>query len=299
MTQHYTLLYILGSGHCGSTLLDLLLNGHSQILGLGEIVALKRYIALAKKVPRNSPKPLQSSCRRNQLKDWIEVESHPLDTPFWQAVKRCYESIAEAPFDRIDTHHYSKWSTIRSWQTEDIESWVRPNKALLSSVHQISSRNILTDASKSPHRLYLLQRSGLFDIRVIHLLRDGRAVINSYIRKYGDFRLALRRWAAPALLAFYVRRTFAKTDWLLVRYEELATRPEDTLKTICAFLGVNFESEMLVYRNQPYFGIGGNRMREREDEHIILDEGWRQELHRKHRLAFALIAGWLNRSYGY
>lgn len=31
-----TIVYILGSGHCGSTLLDMLLNGHSQIQGLGE-----------------------------------------------------------------------------------------------------------------------------------------------------------------------------------------------------------------------------------------------------------------------
>ncbi|MFQ5796789.1 MAG: sulfotransferase, partial [Candidatus Bipolaricaulia bacterium] len=270
MTQRYRLIYILGSGHCGSTLLDLLLNGHSQILGLGEIKSIGKYTASAEESGDN----------------WVH-------TPFWQKVKGCYEKTSQASFAQIDISN-PKWSIARSWDAEDIETWTRPNDLLLSCIHRVSGAKMLTDASKFPHRLYLLQRAGLFDIRVIHLVRDGRAVMNSYIRKYGDFGTALRRWASPALLAFSLRRNFTKTDWLRIRYEELATRPKDTLKRVCAFLEVGFEPKMLAFRGHPYFGIGGNRMRYRGDAHIFLDERWKGELKLRHQLAFSLIAGWLN-----
>lgn len=40
----HTLVYILGAGHSGSTLLDMLLNAHSDTGGLGEISAIHRYL---------------------------------------------------------------------------------------------------------------------------------------------------------------------------------------------------------------------------------------------------------------
>jgi hypothetical protein len=56
---------------------------------------------------------------------------------------------------------------------------------------------------------------------------------------------------------------------------------------------------MVAYRGKPYLGIGGNRMRNREDERIFLDEQWKRELSQKYRIAFNVLGGWLNRFYGY
>jgi Sulfotransferase family len=198
----YRLCYILGSGHCGSTLFDLMLNGHSQVLGLGEVVALKRDF-----------KALFSD----------EATEFPLCyKSFWNEVKRRYESLSGKPVEEVNVSHPT-WKTIRSWRPADIEAWTKSNCMLFSCIQQISGARILTDSSKFPHRLYLLQRSRLFDIRVIHLIRDGRAVINSYIRKYNRFYIGFRRWATPALLAFHLRRQFIRDHWLQIRYEELAT----------------------------------------------------------------------------
>jgi hypothetical protein len=185
MAQKYTLLYILGSGHCGSTLLDLLLNRHSEVFGLGEIAVLRKYIATqACREVLEAYRP-DGECVST---DWASV--YPLDTPFWQNVKRRYEDVSGTPFEKINLDHKG-WKTIRAWHASDIEIWARANEVLLSCLHQASGASILTDASKFPHRLYLLQRSGLFQIKVIHLLRHGCAVVNSYTRKYGDFRIGL------------------------------------------------------------------------------------------------------------
>jgi Sulfotransferase family len=274
----YTLCYILGSGHCGSTLLDLMLNGHSEVLGLGEVVGLKSdFKALISDEAREFPQWYRS---------------------FWNEVKRRYESLSGEPFEQINVSHPT-WKTLRSWRPADLEAWTQYNKMLFSCIQQISGARILTDSSKFPHRLYLLQRSRIFDIRVIHLVRDGRAVINSYIRKYNNFYIGFRRWATPALLAFHLRRQFSRDHWLQIRYESLATKPESTLKCICDLINIDFESEMLAYRSRAYLGIGGNRMRMRSDEMIHLDDQWKRQLRSKHRIGFALIAGWLNMLYGY
>lgn len=57
---------------------------------------------------------------------------------------------------------------------------------------------------------------------------------------------------------------------------------------------------MLHYRSHPYFGIGGSpTVKNNTEETILLDERWKKELSWKYRIAFALLAGWLNKFYGY
>jgi hypothetical protein len=135
--HNYTLLYILGSGHCGSTLLDLLLNGHPQILGLGEMVALKRYITIAKGARYDVYRASGSLHQKGQVKDWIETEAHSLDTPFWQLTKQHYDRASDVSFEQID-FRAPKWNTICSWRAQQIESWARPNDILFSCLHQVS-----------------------------------------------------------------------------------------------------------------------------------------------------------------
>ena len=94
--------------------------------------------------------------------------------PFWQEVKRRYESASGAPFEQMNLSH-PRWRTIALWRAEDFERWAQPNDVLLSCIHELSETRILTDASKFSQRLYLLHRSSLFNIKVIHLVRDGRA----------------------------------------------------------------------------------------------------------------------------
>lgn len=274
-SEKFILVYILGAGHCGSTLLNLLLNGHSQILGLSEVETIGRYITAED-----------------------EVSDNPLHTDFWQEVKQCYETNAETAWLKLDIAHPSR-KQLCAWSAEEMARWVRTNELLFACIAKKSGARILVDASKSWQRLYLLRRSGLFNIKVIHLVRDGRAVINSYIRKYGDFNIAIRRWMSPSILAFYLRTKFQKKDWINIKYEKVACETEKTLQNICIFLGIKFEPRMLSYRKSPYVGVGGNRMRDQRDECIFLDERWQYELGRSHLFKFVVIGGLLNKYYGY
>lgn len=300
----YRLVYILGAGHCGSTLLDMLLSGHSKIFAAGEVTNIHRYWAIA---AAQQPAPVRSA-QPGRRRDWLEVSSHPFESAAWQRAIRCYENTMGQPFDTVAADHVGWQRPLfrqPGWgrlffrtRREDIAQWSRPQRVLFDCLHTATGAPIITDASKRPQRLYLLLRSGTLDLAVVHLIRDGRGIMYSFLRKYGRWGDSFRRWAGPTLMAFYLRRLAARVPWLDVRYEDLAQAPERTLIRICDFLSVSFEPEMLEFRSHPYLGIGGNRMREGQGG-IRLDEQWKHDWRGPSRLAFAVAGGWLNRLCGY
>ena len=268
------LAYILGAGHCGSTLLNLLLNGHSQAIGLSEMHYVQKY-----------------ACQNGGAEN-------PLDEPFWDQVRACWEGAVGQSFENIHTASPS-WRELRTLSSNDIEKFGRDNAHLARCVGEVAQASLVVDASKKWQRLALLQKAENIDLRVLYLVRDGRAVLNSYVRKFGRFSIGFRRWLAPSLTAFRLRRRMVPEHWLRVRYEDLATDPEAQLRKICRFLSVAYEPQMLSFRSHSDHGVRGNRMRGRSNETIRLDERWRQELSRRHQLLFAVLGGWLNRLNGY
>jgi hypothetical protein len=90
------------------------------------------------------------------------------------------------------------------------------------------------------------------DSRFIHMIRSGPAVVASIVdraRKHPErFRgqedpgYGIRQWNRS------VRATLsamAEPGHLVVRYRELASRPEETLRALCRPLGLTFEAGML------------------------------------------------------
>ena len=272
----FSVAYILGAGHCGSTLLSMLLNGHSEMLALSELRKIGGLLG-----------PLAAARQPN-----------PLEGDLWRRVRARYEASFGAPFDELAIDHPS-WKTFVGWSRDAIQAWVDPQIRLLECIAAESGSRFLIDSSKSWQQLYLLRRSGRVRIKVLHALRDGRAVLHSYNRKYDDFLFSFGQWAKPTAMAAVLRPMFGEAEWLAVRYEDLATRPTEALARICTFLDLEFEPAMLRFRSHPWFGIQGNRMAHGTTEEIRLDEKWRRDLSRRNRLLFQLLGGPLNRYYGY
>jgi hypothetical protein len=102
-----------------------------------------------------------------------------------------------------------------------------------------------------------LDRAGAEQARIF-LSRDGRAVVNSRLRKYAgeDPSRVIDAWVASvcATEALLEERPAA----LRVRYEELATDPVATARRVCEALGLCFEPEMLRYEAHAHHPLGGN-----------------------------------------
>lgn len=85
--------------------------------------------------------------------------------------------------------------------------------------------------------------------RFVHLLRDPRAVVNSLIRSNShrsNAYFASKRWQHDVQTGLELKEDYPE-DVLEVQYEELVSFPEETLRQICGFLGVQFDSVMLDY----------------------------------------------------
>ena len=88
-------------------------------------------------------------------------------------------------------------------------------------------------------------------------------------------------------------------NWLVIRYEDMASDLEGTLRRVCEFSGISFESAMLKPQTSEFNGVGGNRLRKHPVKKIVLDEDWKKDMP-KIILAFtALSVRRFNSRYGY
>lgn len=92
--------------------------------------------------------------------------------------------------------------------------------------------------------------------KYINLIRDGRDVVSSYIEggeeAFGDYSDAVhsaKRWK-KSLEKWKWLTNVAKPEQLLeIKYEDLVSNPDATVRKICLFLEIDFESEMLEIRS--------------------------------------------------
>ena len=113
-------------------------------------------------------------------------------------------------------------------------------------------------------------------------------------------RHAAKRWAHAHRASQWAQRGIPEAQIMRVKYEELCTTPEATIRRVCARLGLSFEPEMLRLRKQQAHNIGGNPMRFRHGESkITLDERWREQLSQDELDEFERVAGRWNRRLGY
>lgn len=123
--------------------------------------------------------------------------------------------------------------------------------AVLNSVYRARAARHKPTATrwgdKSPLAVLALKElSEVFpDLRVIHILRDGRDVAASFHDAFGDdLARATMVWlrAVQAAQAFGTRRP---SQFLQVRYEDLVRDPEPVLAAVTRFVGVPFDERML------------------------------------------------------
>jgi len=189
--------------------------------------------------------------------------------------------------------------------------YVNHSFSLIEGAKQVSGATLLIDSSKSIHRLKILLSDPRFEVRVIHLVRNGLAVVNSLRKSHSrpGARNTLRTKATSPLKAVlrWVRRNKAMDklggeidQYLRVRYEDICSDPETMMQQISDFAGLEFEREMVYPKVNNIHNIGGSRWRfSNRPIEIKLDQKWETELGVVTRWLFRLIGGKLNQSYGY
>jgi Sulfotransferase family len=146
---------------------------------------------------------------------------------------------------------------------------------------RIKQKPVYVDGSKSVRRAALFAASGRFDHKAIHLIRDGRAFCNSYLKNKKLLRSQLPSaahfWLKDVRKVDLFHRRFPAVPLLHVRYEDLCDDLKATAMRICDFLEIPYDAAM-ESQKRGSFHILGNRMRKSFDGLVQKDLAWKTEL---------------------
>jgi hypothetical protein len=95
--------------------------------------------------------------------------------------------------------------------------------------------------------------------KFVIIVRDGRDVTASIAKRTdGDFAAALERWVKDNARVLKERR---HKDVHVLRYEDIITDSEGTIRKVCDFLGLPYDEAMLRYHEKPANWFGRKEIR--------------------------------------
>lgn len=279
MQQKETIL-IIGQGHSGSTLLDSILDMHTSVIGVGELFRYKRAV-LRGELCGCGKSVSECSFWRCVLNNAGEV-SMPLvyqTTGDFLRNTNKYVSMEQGTPALVHTQNF-------------FDEHVR----MYDAIRFCAKKTIIVDSSKSPDKAALLINHGMKNVRIIHLVRDGRGVAYSYVKKTGKpFLQFAREWFMTNVKVLIVHRRYPDVPYLRIQYARLAAHPEETIRQLVSWYGASFEEHMLSFREKPHHQIGGNvKLKKKTDDTIRFDDAWKREITMVQRIVFLIFFGIFN-----
>ena len=274
-----SLIYVLGAGSVGSTLLSMILGSHSKIVSVGELTKLDMYRALD--LPCSCDEPV-SKC---PFWSRIDVEQGAA----WPAPIRATMPLRKLIQYRTDSLRRDPYSL----------GVVARNLECYEQVGKLAGKNVIVDTSKDLVRLYYLYRSGRVRILPVMMVRDGRAYVESMSRRGMSPYRATLRWTRLNLLAeLMIKRMRLRPYVVKLDYAELTHSPKEAMEKILRPLYLEFEDSMLNYHDGAFHNIAAQTTRFKPSP-IRPMEDWRQELPLSSRIWFTALGGhYFNRRFG-
>lgn len=225
--QTKKLILILGLGHSGTTILDMILGCSPQIVGLGEAL-----------------RTLDNDLDKWKDTAWEKIRSSRLD----EQSCSCGRPASECQI-------WSHGAELTKGTTLD------ENFARLYDIAVKANPGVKYVLDSTPGAVRYLDHVTGFDIRAIHLVRDVRSWTMSEIRRSGVTQIeAFDRWRRSA------RRIRAALEsrnipYFRLGYEEFALKPEASLKLLCDWLEVDYTDTMLCpAEHSKSHAIAGNSL---------------------------------------
>ena len=279
----YRVLFIVGPGRSGSTLIGEILGQYPHVANGGEL--LLWWLA-----SRSTP------ARRCGCGDSLTT------CEFWTAVSAQHPSLTSPDPHVIDELYRAR--SVRHWPrlwwksrggrqaTPEVTELITH---LYDAIATVSEASVIVDSSKSPGYRLLLSGSTVH-VRTLHLQRDPRSVVNSWRHEKidalspGDSLFAIHplrsifEWCAQTLAAQrFIAPRLSADDFLTLTYEEFMTAPRGRSHQIATFAEIETSTNPFHDENHasihPTHNIAGNPDRRGDVEREILaKETWPREL---------------------
>jgi hypothetical protein len=274
------LLYVAGAGRSGSTLLEELFCQRAGYFGVGELVYIwQRGITLNERC----------SCG---------LAFH--DCPFWNDVLNdSFGGIAQAPVERILASQayvlrMRNIPLLRAPKTQPpvfrghVAFLHEQYSRLYTAIRRRANAAVVVDSTKFASYGHLLAINPQFDVRVVHLVRDSRAVAHSWQRRVRrpqanelnqympvyPVRTSAKIWMQDNIFAGGLRRHV--THGKLLRYEDLVRDP--TVVELLSGLGLP-AGDVRPLDGSNGHSVSGNpvRMAARKSP-VRMDTAWAKEM---------------------
>ena len=261
VVNRLNIIYIIGAGRSGTTLLDIILGNQHEIFSAGE---LNRY--LSREGEPHSPRDSDVDTFWSKVKNDIKDSSKGL------------KEISE----RLEYH--SGWFDRLFIPQRDIERYKDFNQRLFESIDNHSpNQSLIVDSSKFPMRAKLLAETFGNQISFIYVQRNPNDVVSSFGKK--DVEQPSKRTISAHLYLFIVnivarwvlsnlRRSHRMTT---ISYDQLVSSPIGVISQISIDLMIDLEDVKSKLKNRELLDVGylfdGNRLRLEKEIQLNLRTG--------------------------
>lgn len=214
------MLYIVGLGRSGSTLVDTLLDSHSRVRSPGGIRRLAKY-ARWRPCPCGAPRFA--------------------DCEFWSRVDTALHARIGRSLTTVEVH------------SRDASVFRAHNRAVLEAVAEATGVDTVVDNSKSAGRLRRLMKESDLEVIPVHVMRHPHGRARSLRKRdaRGYAGTLTYTWRSLRIFALLYRKPH-----IVVDYDALAADPEGQLTRLMERLGLAFEQGQLHWAERPHHNIG-------------------------------------------
>lgn len=282
-------IYIVGRGHSGSTMLELLINRNPQAVSMGEVNLLglqlyrsgshTRWIGECSCHKRPHTCPVWGkvlSKLENDLQ--VDLKKQPL------AFRVSDEGLAEE-YGWKRPLHYLAFKTIRAIRILSHRgfpllgrffiTWTKKRDKLYEAYAEIRQVDTVVDASKDYLQMLDLYKHSRWPVKVIYITRDVRGHAWSSIRKKGaTAKEEAKTWTKLNRSILKALEKIPSEDWMHIKYEDICAETDTALAKLFEFAGLpNFQlsAEQEISKRHT---IAGNQTRFRLLDTIRHDRKW-------------------------
>ena len=309
MNNKPKLVYIVGRGHSGSTLLELLLNRSRNIASMGEVDLL----------------PLQIF--RDESTKWVgrcSCNKRPYDCEVWGKIISDIHSqfgvnIVKAPFSwrlsdvgtseefkhpglseslrygyhrLIRTAFYSISKKVPYPVDGVYKEWVSRRDYVAKKYAELYGVEAVVDASKDQLNMRDIDNYSELEYKFIYLTRDVRGNVWSAIKRESvTAESEAKNWTRLNNRILKMLSYVDKDKYCHVRYEDLCADSEAEISNIHKFVGINYAPVESNAEFSKRHTIAGNKIRFREIESVRQDLAWMNKLSKDDLNTIRRIAG--------
>jgi Sulfotransferase family len=242
-------LFIMGTGRSGSTLVDCLLGQSEGFFSGGEL----SHIWLDGLIRRRA-------CGCGKALPECEVWNRILEHAYGPG----------APIDaheaqRLQEHTMRSKNLVRLLRAgpggtgwDELAAYIRMADSLYPAIARATGARVVVDSSKRPQQAALLRLLPSVDAYLVHLVRDPRAVAYSMqrhnlLQPHSNTDPAAMATSSPAksarlwvkwnLFGELVRARYGSSRTISIRYEDIVDKPLDALAAIARLVGEPFQAD--------------------------------------------------------